>query len=122
MGEPLNRKNRVFAGPLKSFDEVFPELEDVTVEYTEFELAQQKKRGGVFSVRSQGGQMRCGNSACFRGGHEFDFMIQDMVRNHETQREIELHCKGDEGTPKRRGGRSCNRYIKGVITIKPKQV
>jgi hypothetical protein len=89
MGEPLSRKGRIFVGPQVSFAEAFPGLEDVTVEFTEFLYAQQRRKG-VHRVRSQGGQMRCGNERCFRGGYEFDFMIHDMLRNNETQSQFEL--------------------------------
>jgi hypothetical protein len=90
------------------------------VEYTEFEYAMQKRKG-VFSFRSQGGLMRCGNSRCFRGGYELDDVVHDMVRNKEQTREFELHCEGDEGTPKRYKGKSCLRSIKGVITLNDKK-
>jgi hypothetical protein len=118
MGEPLSRKNRVFV-ELGTFDSVFPDLEDVTVEYAEFNLVRETRKG-KFSVRCEGGQMRCSNDLCFRGGYEFDFIIHAMLRDKETKKEIELHCKGDEGTPKRRRGRACLRSIKAVINIKRK--
>lgn len=116
MGEPLNRDNRIFVD-LGKFEEVFPDLEDVIVKYTEFEMGREKRKG-TFSMRSRGGQMRCGNDRCFRGGYEFDFIVHDMLRNKETEKEIELRCRGDEGSPKRYRGRPCLRSIKGIITIK----
>jgi hypothetical protein len=120
MGEPMSREGRIFAGSLVSFEKAFPSAEDVTVEFTEFLYAQPIRKGD-FSVRISGGQMRCSNQRCFRGGYEFDFIIHDMFRKNETERQIELRCEGDEGMPKRRRGRSCDRSIKGTIKIKQKQ-
>jgi hypothetical protein len=65
--------------------------------------------------------MRCGNSRCYRGGYELDLIVHEMVGNREEQREIELHCEGDEGTAKRKVGKSCLRSIKGTIKVKRKQ-
>jgi len=97
----------------------FPDLDDVTVEYVESEFGLEKRRG-VFSVRGQGRQMRCGNSHCSHGGYEFDRIIDEMVSNNEKQREIELHCKRGEGAHK--VGGSCKRHIRGVIRVKQKQL
>jgi hypothetical protein len=119
MGEPLNRSNRIFVGPPVSFEEAFPGIEDVTVEFTEYAYGTERRKG-TFSIRRQGAQMRCSNDRCYRGGYEFDFTVHEMIHKRETHREIEMRCEGDEGTPKRRIGRSCDRSIKGRITIKPK--
>jgi hypothetical protein len=119
MGQPLNRSGRIFVGPPVSFDQAFTGVEDITVDFTEYSYGTERRKG-TFRIRQQGGQMRCSNDHCYRGGYEFDFIAHEMIRTGETHREIEMRCEGDEGTPKRRRGRSCDRSIKGTITIKPK--
>ena len=119
MGKPMDRSDRVFAGPLKSFEQVLPQFEDVRVEYTEFEFA--RLLGKRFhSVRQEGALIRCGNARCYRGGFELDFKIHEMVRQGIQELEVELSCPGDEGTPKRRQGRPCARSIKALIKLIPK--
>jgi hypothetical protein len=117
MGEPLSRENRVF-GQLRRFEEVFPDLEDVIVRFLEISRAR-VVRCGIFSYRSQGGQMKCGNRRCFRGGYELDSIVHDMVRESQKEREVTLRCRGDEGTPKRRRGDVCDRSIRATIMINP---
>jgi hypothetical protein len=43
MGEPMDRSRRVF-GSLKAFDDVFPEVEDAKVEYTESGKVENRRR------------------------------------------------------------------------------
>ena len=119
MGEPMDRSRRVF-GTLSSFDKVFPQLEDALVQFTEYELASEK-RNGTHSLRAWGGLMHCGNSRCRRGGYEVDRVVSEMIRENVTEKEFELRCPGDEGTPKgRKRGQNCYRSIKGKVTLKYK--
>jgi hypothetical protein len=65
--------------------------------------------------------MPCGNPSCRRGGYEFDFLIRDIARSHETEKAIELFCRGDEGSPQgRKIGRRCQHKIEAKIKIKYK--
>jgi hypothetical protein len=119
MGEPMDRSRRVF-GTLSSFDKVFPQLEDALVPFIEYELASEK-RHGTHSLRTWGGLMHCGNSRCRRGGYEVDRVVSEMIRENVTEKEFELRCPGDEGTPKgRKRGQNCYRSIKGKVTLKYK--
>jgi len=117
MGKPMDRSRLIFmqSGP---FEEAFPTLEEAVVDYTEFEYGE--KRGeGTFHVRNEGGLMACCNPTCHRGGYEFDRVIHDMVREHATDRKIELRCLGDEGSPKgRKKGRRCACSVEGTIKVK----
>jgi|HubBroStandDraft_2_1064218.scaffolds.fasta_scaffold2149454_1 hypothetical protein len=120
MGEPMDRSRRVF-GTLSSFENVFPQLEDACAEYIEYELASEK-RYSTHHIRAWGGLIRCENTRCRRGGYEIDLVVSEMVRENVTEKEFELRCPGDEGTPKgRKPGQRCYRSIKGKVTLKHKQ-
>jgi hypothetical protein len=120
MGEPLDRTNRVFV-QLTTFDKALPALEDVIIEYSEGSTVGRVRDGSYrsrTSVRNSGGQLRCSNPACRRGGYELDFDIHDMVRNKLVSKRFVKHCPGDEGSPKgRRPGRTCLNSMDGRITL-----
>jgi hypothetical protein len=119
MGESMDRSRRVF-GSLSSFENVFPTLDDAVVQYTEYDLATEKGHGTHY-MRAWGGLMHCGNSRCRRGGYEVDRIVSEMLRENVTEKEFELRCPGDEGTPKgRKRGQRCYRSIKGKVTLKYK--
>lgn len=125
MGTPMDRTNRVFA-QLSTFDDVFPELEDVEIEYTEsghFEYPGSQGSTRVHSVRRQGGLIRCSNPACRQGGYEMDFDIHDMIRGGVSEREGHKMCAGSEGSPKlRRIYRKCLDAISYKIKLVHKKV
>jgi hypothetical protein len=119
MGEPMDRSRRVF-GSLATFDEVFPELEDVLVEFVERDFVFEK-RSGTWHLHGQGGVMPCGNPSCRRGGYELDKDIRLMLRAGVLQKTIQLSCRGDEGSPQgRKIGRKCERSIEGTVTLRLK--
>jgi len=120
MGEPMDRSNRVSL-KLGSFDEVFPELEDVVVEFVESDFLLET-RSGTWHLHWEGGLMPCGNPSCRRGGYEVDRIgIREMLRTGELQKEIKIYCGGDEGSPQgRRIGRRCQRSIEGTVTLRLK--
>jgi hypothetical protein len=121
MGEPMDRSNRVFM-KLGKFEEAFPELEDVTVEFVEKDFLL-KARSGTWHLHGQGGVMPCGNPSCRRGGYELDRDIREMLRMGVLQKHIELHCRGDEGSPKgRKVGRRCERSIEATVTVRFKDI
>jgi len=112
----MDRSNRWFK-PTDKFSEAFPTLEDAIFRYSEYDFGS-KEGSGVFSLRREGGVLRCGNPHCQRGGYEIDQLVRMMMYAHETEREVNLHCRGDEGSPKgRRKGKECLRTVKGTITI-----
>jgi hypothetical protein len=120
MGNPLDRSKRIFQQFVLSFSEAFPNVESVKIKYTTFDLLA-KHSSGVWDFAQQGGQMRCPNYRCERGGFEFDNLVGDMVREGETWKDFELDCQGDEGSPTgRRKGRSCEMSVKGQIEVKYK--
>ena len=117
MGEPLDRSNRFF-GLTTKFESAYPQLEDAIIRFTESEFGNNPKPG-VWSLRSNGGQMRYSNPRCNRGGFEFDREVDLMLYAGVSERELRLNCPGDEGSPKgRKIGRGCLHSIKGTITLK----
>lgn len=117
----MDRSNRVFAPATSNFSEAFPMLEDALFRYTEYDFGNEEPCG-VFSLRRDGGLLRCRNPRCERGGYEIDHEVHLMMHSNLTERQVNLHCRGDEGTPKgHRRGKSCPRSVKGTITIKYKQ-
>jgi hypothetical protein len=123
MGEPRSRTNRVFAH-LTTFEKAFPALEDVRIEYTEGSIGSglvdksQSDFRSFTTIRSTGGQARCSNPSCYRGGYEFDFDVHDMVRGKLVTKRFYKPCEGDEGTPKgRKIGRRCDHAIIAKLTI-----
>ncbi len=120
MGNPLSRSNRVFQQFVLTFNEAFPNVASVRLQYKTLDLY--KDHGsGIWDFAKQGGQMRCPNSRCERGGFEFDDLVSDMVSKRETGRDFELHCHGDEGSPTgRRKGNACEMSVKGHIEVKYK--
>lgn len=120
MGTPMDRTNRVFVH-LSTFEEVFPELEDVKIEYTEsghFDYPHSQGSTRVHSVRRQGGLIRCSNTFCRQGGYEMDFDIHDMIRDGVSEREGHKMCAGSEGSPKlRRIYRKCFNSINYKIIL-----
>lgn len=120
MGEPLDRSNRFF-GLTSKFESAYPQLEDAIIRFTESDFGNDPKPG-VWSLRSNGGQMRCSNPSCNRGGFEFDREVDMMLYADENERDIWLRCRGDEGSPKgRKIGRECLHSVKGTITLKLKK-
>src|ERR1035438_7127455 len=106
MGEPMDRSRRVF-GSLKPFDEVFPDVEDADVEYTENGMFESRRRRAPYHQpdREQprrrfhriqhGGLIQCSNPLCRRGGYEIDLILSDMRRAKETERKGSIPCPGD---------------------------
>jgi hypothetical protein len=119
MGEPLSRSGRIFVGPPTTFENAFPTLEDAVIEYAEGDILRQgKELNRVASMKRVGGQLRCSNSSCYRGGYEFDFDAHDMVRNKLVSRRLRKTCQGDEGTPKgRKQGRQCLNSIDARLRL-----
>ena len=101
MGEPMDRSRRVFVKFDSSFEAAFPTLESAVIAFTESDFMV-KRRSGRWYFAEQGGLMACANPSCRRGGYEFDFLIRDMIRARQIEKEFKLHCRGDEGSPKGR--------------------
>lgn len=122
MGQPMDRSRRVF-GSLRPFDDVFPDVANADVQYTESGQFQPRvgASGPHFHSIRHGGLIPCANPLCRRGGYEIDQVLSDMRRLRETERKGVLSCPGDEGSPKgRRIGRRCGNKIEYTLTVKYK--
>lgn len=119
MGQPMDRSRLVFM-QLGSFEEAFPELEVAKVKYTEFSHGTEK-RTSTHDLKYEGGLLECANDRCHRGGYQLDREVRRMIREGLTEKKLQMHCPGDEGTPKLRRGRRCSRKIIGIIKIELKE-
>jgi hypothetical protein len=126
MGEPMDRSNRIFA-PQTTFEKAFPTIESATISSYEdgegiYRFVDESRRGTFdkgLPVKS--GLLRCSNPHCRRGGYEIDHSLHEMVRENATEKEFDLACPGDEGSPKgRRPGRSCGNVLHYHLRIKYK--
>jgi hypothetical protein len=106
------------------FDEAYPTIDDITVEFKEngYMLHPHQKRSGSFSKENLVPSMPCSNVSCKQGGFSLEPVIRNMVRNKQTTLEETVGCKGHEGSPKgRRRGRDCMNHVELKISIKYKE-
>ncbi|MDD5589084.1 MAG: hypothetical protein PHP92_03470 [Candidatus Nanoarchaeia archaeon] len=123
MGEPMDRSGRIFASR-GTFDEVFPNFEDVIIDVTEsgdglfYPGIGSDNKSRKHSVKERGGLIGCSNPSCKQGGFEMDFIIHNMVRKNETTRIDSMFCAGWEGSKKLRYKHNkCMNKIDYKITI-----
>ncbi len=109
-----------------SFDEAFPEIDDIRVEVEERgEGVRQFFPGDSKSIYGKsllGEYVDCSNSLCYNGGVSIGEAIREMVRSRATERETSQICCGYEGSPKgRRKYRKCTNHFKVKVAIKFKE-
>ena len=110
-----------------NFDEAFPTLEDVIIEYrgsgqigTEVGTWSPPEKHKI-RMRKIGGAVRCGDPEC-HGGYEFDLIVHEMLGAKKLTREGKVMCRGVRGTPKlRKVYGSCLNSIMYRIQLIPKQ-
>lgn len=122
MGEPIDRSQRVFDNFMK-FEKIFPQLEDVTLEWTEagngirrYSATEKMPYEYKVSMREHSGLIHCNNGLCRYGGFELDFIIRDMIQNKETVKEGSRICSGQEMLSKKIS-RKCLNSIQYRITL-----
>lgn len=97
-----------------SFDEAFPEIEDVTIEV--------KEDGKKSSYSKQFGieeYIDCTNPLCYRGGFSIGSILREMVSKKQTELETSELCRGHEGSPKgKRIDRQCVNFFEIKVFIK----
>ena len=115
--------NLVF-GRKVSFDEAFPEIEDLTVEVEESESGI-SDLGKKYTFRKQDlpcEYIDCRNPLCYKGGFSIGSILHEMVRTKQTNLETSKVCQGNEGSPKgRKIYRSCMNFFKIKVSIKYKE-
>jgi hypothetical protein len=119
VGEAMDRSKSPFVTET-TFEESFPNLEDVIVDGTIGESAY--NRDPVwFNLRGRGGLIRCPNSKCWSGGFVVDFPAGDMVREGVTEKTVRIRCGGRENSYKgHRSGQPCPYTMEGTIKLKSK--
>jgi hypothetical protein len=106
-----------------SFDEKYPELKDIRVEYEERGafgdpgIVEPVKDG--FSFRDFGPRVRCKNPEC-GFGYDFETIADAMVADAAKPREGRMQCSGVGKTIGQRMGRTCVNRITYVVTLFPK--
>lgn len=78
-------------------------------------------RTWTFTERNFRHAVNCSNSPCYGGGVEIGWIIHDMARTEQADREETKMCQGCEGSPKgRRRYRSClhSFHIKAHVEYK----
>ncbi len=122
----LRETNFLFSKTV-SFDEAFPEIEDVIIEVTEDGDGVRHSRLGdprcIYQKPNLPGEcVDCSNPLCYNGGVSVGSIVHNMVAKRATKRETSEVCRGYEGSPKgRRKYRSCMNIFKVKITITYKE-
>lgn len=106
-----------------SFDEAFPEIEDIVIEVAEDghgvrHWGRDDPKRIYKKPHLPGEYVDCSNPLCYNGGVSVGSIIRDMVRERATKRETSEICHGYEGSPKgRRKYSSCMNFFKVKISI-----
>ena len=105
-----------------SFEEAFPEIEDLTVEVEERgKGVREWDRKRTYGKKYLGEYIDCSNSICYNGGFSIGSILREMVKKKKTTEEGSVSCQGYEGSPKGRiRYRSCINFFNYNISIKYK--
>lgn len=108
----MDRSKRVFAGPAyETFEEAFPEIKNITFEYTIYPGAGLPEGPYVMTLKNFRSVILCPNRLCIEGGFEVDTELSLKVFSRKTKHhEGWIHCSGYE----RMGGRSRRRCIHAI--------
>ena len=105
----------------KTFEEEFPTIEDIRVEYREYNSSDQPiyDQPNISTKENTSLEVSCTNRICNEGGFRLRRVIQNMLHKQETNHQETIMCKGYEGS--RRRDRSCIHSLRLNITIKYKE-
>ncbi len=97
---PWNRGQPLSAGAGVTFEEMYPKLRDVSIEYEERVVFRgddftRPSKNEIFSAREMGPNVRCGNQNC-NGGYLFQSVIDSMVESGQSVKEGRMRCEGTE--------------------------
>ncbi len=115
----IHRETEYFLGKKVLFEEAFPEIDDIVVEVEERGHVWDKGFGKRRYTKGQIGEfIDCSNPLCYGGGFSIGSIVQDMVRNKQTDLETTKACRGNEASPKgKRIYRSCGNFFKIKVHI-----
>jgi hypothetical protein len=120
MNKPMDRGHRVFSY-LDKFENVFPQLEDVMVEWIEGRwggnITERGKKDDYEHEASMksGGLFTCSNTLCQNGGYEVDREVSRMIAKGEIIKSGSIYCAGNEGS--RRMPKKCGHVLCYRITL-----
>ena len=104
-----------------SFEEAFPEIEDLTVEVEEtgHGVGEWNRKRIYRKQYLPGEYIDCSNPLCYNGGFSIGSILREMVKKKQTELETSKLCQGHEGSPKgRRIYRKCMNFFKVKVSIK----
>jgi len=103
-----------------SFEEAFPEIEDVSVEVEESGQGVHKGFNKLtYKKKYIGEYINCSNPLCYNGGFSIGGILREMIRNNKVDLETTESCQGYEGSPKgRRRYKPCWNFFKVKVHIK----
>ena len=117
----FNEADFVF-GRKVSFDEAFPQIEDVVVEVKESGHGIRRDNRRVYRKPYLGEYIDCSNPICYNGGFSIGAILREMVRNRQAELETSKICQGYEGSPKgKRKYRDCVNFFKIKVSVKYKE-
>jgi len=110
-------KKYLFRGEPVSFEEAFPEIEEIKIEGTEGDIAQKNN----ISLSKNNWGISCSNPLCKDKGYSVELgdFISEIYRNKETSKESIISCKGHENMG-RGQTRRCLNHLNIKIEIKYK--
>jgi len=117
------RESDFVFGRKVSFNEAFPEIEDLTVEVEEWgQGIDDWNRQRVYQKQYFPGEyINCSNPLCYNGGFSIGSILHAMIRKKQTELETEKGCQGNEGSQKgKRIYGKCMNFFKIKVFIKYK--
>ena len=87
--------NRVFTQSYDSFEEAFPEIEEIEVDVEETDLVE-TQRTLHYTIENIRGKVPCTNSQCTNRGVRLDSLISEMKREGDSHGEFTKSCEGVE--------------------------
>jgi len=115
--------NFVFAKK-SSFDEAFPEIEELTVEVEASGqgIKDWNQKSVYHKENFPGEYIDCHNPLCYNGGFSIGSILRGMVSKKQTKLKTFEVCRGYEGSPKGRiKYRDCVNSFEIKVTIKYKK-
>jgi hypothetical protein len=117
--EVFQKSNFIFAEK-GSFDEAFPEIDNLTVEVEEsgHGISDCDRRSTYKKQYFPGEYIDCSNPLCYNGGFSMGSILREMVKNKQTELETSKLCQGNEGSPKgRKIYKKCMNFFKIKVSV-----